>query len=92
MIVQCETSSGLTLLLAGWVRRIEVGPAFDASTLQRLVLLCYKVDSCLCKVGFRRQFPMVSCCAHEHCLFGVRRASETLCGLSRSPGAGRRAC
>ena len=30
-------------------------------------------------------------CRHERLCFGARRATATLCGLSRQPGAGRRA-
>jgi hypothetical protein len=53
-----------------------------------LVLLCYKLSTFLfTEPGRVCAFPYTL--AHERFFFGARRAGKTLCGLSRSPGAGR---
>ena len=51
-----------------------------------LILLCHKIGTC--RAGFH--FRLIVW-AHERLFFGARRATPTLCGLSRQPGAGRRA-
>src|SRR5882724_8075360 len=59
-----------------------------AGLLQRLILLCYKLGTFLfTEPGGACAFPYTL--AHERFFFGARRARKTLCGLSRSPGAGR---
>jgi acetamidase/formamidase len=60
----------------------------DLNASATLVLLCYKLDTFLfTEPGRACAFPYTL--AHERFFFGARRARKTLCGLSRSPGAGR---